>query len=42
LIHDLFIALGDTSLSKEALLQSGALDYWISLAIKSADFDGQN
>jgi hypothetical protein len=41
-IHSFFNAMADTTIAKDALIQSGVLDYWIELSIRQADNDGRH
>lgn len=42
LITDIYSTVADTFIAKEALVNSGVLDFWIDTAIQQADGDGQS
>jgi hypothetical protein len=42
LITDIYCAVSETFIAKEALVSSGVLDFWLDTAIQQADADGQS
>ena len=42
LITDIYCAVSETFIAKEALVSSGVLDFWIDIAIQQADADSQS